>query len=149
VTLALNIIKLDEGFISKPYYCTERYPTIGWGRVVGKKNEPLPDVSTTKEKELPWVEDRIKQIVFSLSQKFPLAWSKCNDVRKAVLISSAYQVGTTGITLFKKMWKAIEVSDWEEASKQILDSLAARQTPARWKRNSSMMESGILDNYYK
>lgn len=147
--IALKIIKIDEGFRNKPYYCTERFPTIGWGRVVGKYNEPLPDISTTKEKELPWVEDRIKQIVLSLSKKFPLAWSKCNDVRKAVLISAAYQVGITGVSLFKKMWKAIESSDWEEASKQMLDSLAARQTPARWKRNASMMKSGILDNYYK
>lgn len=31
INLALLIIEIDEGFDPEPYYCTERYPTIGHG----------------------------------------------------------------------------------------------------------------------
>jgi len=140
---------MDEGWSSTPYRDHLKYPTIGWGRLLSKDTvNPLPNISTTKEAETPWITRRIQEITIQLQSKFPSAWEKCNDVRKAVLISCAYQLGVAGLTAFKKMWVAIEKSDWKEASLQMLDSLAARQTPERWKRNSYMMESGLLHPYY-
>lgn len=150
MSLAFKIISVEEGFSAVPYRDHLKYPTIGWGRLLSKDTKsPLPSITTTKEAERPWVDKRIQEITLSLSSRFPLAWGKCNDVRKAVLISCAYQLGVAGLSAFKNMWTAIEKQDWTEASKQMLDSLAARQTPNRWKRNASMMSSGIQDTYYK
>lgn len=149
MSIAFKIISIEEGFSPTPYRDHLGYPTIGWGRLLSKDTKsPLPDISTTKEQERPWVDKRIQEITIQLSSKYPLAWSRCNDVRKAVLISCAYQLGIAGLSAFKKMWIAIENSDWKESSAQMMDSLAARQTPNRWKRNSQMIESGTLHDYY-
>lgn len=147
---SIKIIQTEEGWSSIPYRDHLGYPTIGWGRLLSKDTiNPIPSITTTKQAEIPWLDNRIKEIMIQLQAKFPLAWSKCNDVRKSTLISCAYQLGITGLSAFRKMWAAIEKGDWQEASIQMLDSLAARQTPARWKRNAYMMETGILHNYYK
>lgn len=145
-----KIIQTEEGWSSIPYRDHLGYPTIGWGRLLSKDSKAhLPSITTTKEAETPWLDNRIKGITIQLQAKFPLAWNKCNDVRKSTLISCAYQLGIAGLSAFRKMWAAIEKGNWKEASTQMLDSLAARQTPARWKRNAYMMETGILHNYYK
>lgn len=146
---ASKLIKTEEAFRAKPYYCTAGMPTIGYGRVIGKKGDPLPSIETTPQAESDFVEKEITRLEFKLAGIYPNAWSRCNEARQAVLVSMAYQLGVAGISAFRKMWAAIEKGDWKEASTQMLDSLAARQTPARWKRNAYMMETGILHNYYK
>ena len=50
---------------------------------------------------------------------------------KEIILEMTYQLGVTGVLKFKKMWKALEQNDYEEASAQMLDSLWAKQTPAR------------------
>ena len=42
-----------------------------------------------------------------------------------------YQIGEGGVSKFKNMWKALDTEDYGEASFQMLDSLWAKQTPAR------------------
>lgn len=150
MTLAFKILAIEEGFSATPYRDHLGYPTIGYGRLLSKDTKsPLPVISTTKEQERPWVDKRIQEVIMSLSLKFPSAWGKCNDVRKAVLISCAYQLGVAGISAFKNMWKALDEGNFKEASAQMMSSLAARQTSNRWKRQSKMMETGISDSYYK
>jgi lysozyme len=145
-----SIIKKEEGWSSAPYRDHLGYPTIGWGRLLSRDIEsPLPTITTTKAKELDWLNRRIELIVSQLSKQFGLAWGKCSDVRKAVLISMCYQLGFGGISAFRNMWAAIEDGDIELAVKEMMDSLAARQTPARWQRQSEMFRKDVIDNYYK
>jgi lysozyme len=147
--LARKVIEKEEGFRTVPYYCTERFPTIGYGRVIGKKNEPLPNITTTKDAESIWLNKEIVLLKGRIVAHFPKAWNNCNEARQAILISMCYQLGLAGVSAFKKMWAAIEASDWKEASKQMLDSKWARQTPNRAKRHAQQMESGLVDNYYR
>ena len=72
-----------------------------------------------------------------------------NDKRKAVMLSIVYQIGIYGALKFKKMLGALERADYSAAADEMLNSLAARQTPNRWKRNAEQMRSGELNAFYK
>lgn len=142
------ILKLEEGFSSKPYYCSEGYPTIGYGKKIGNKGDPLPNLTVTEKDELQFLRKRIDQHIREMSVKYNKAWNNCNMTQQAVLISMCYQLGLAGVSNFKKMWLALERKDFDLASTEMLDSLWARQTPKRAKRHSKTMKDGSLDMYY-
>ena len=145
---AVLILKQDEGWRGEPYYCSEGYPTIGYGFKIGRKGGPLPKASMSKEDGASKLSGICQILNLSLTSNKGSTYSNLSEVRKAVVISMAYQVGFDGLLKFKKMWAALEAGDLNAASKEILNSLAARQAPARWKRNSSMLETGELLSYY-
>lgn len=151
IDIALKILEIEEDFSETPYYDTERIPTYGHGFVCGEKNDPLPKISISKEDSLK----RLKALTAANEKTFQnnpdlySAYEKCNEVRRAVLLSMAHQVGIYGVIGFRKMLAAITKRDWEKAAKECLNSLAARQTPKRYVRNAGMLKFGILDQYYK
>ena len=148
-----KIIKLDEEsgiFKTKPYYCSENYPTIGWGFKCGDKDAPLPEISMTLESGNKKLDSLIASHEKNLREHintrhiYPLL----NDARQAVIISMAYQLGFAGMLKFRKMWVAIEQQDYDKAAAEILDSKAAKQAPNRFARNAEMMRTGDILNYY-
>jgi lysozyme len=145
---AESIIRLEEGLRLKPYRCSEGCPTIGFGEKIGDKGDPLPNITTTREEALIFLRKRISEIIPRLIAHNTIAWNNCNRQQQAILISMAYQVGVSGLLAFKKMWKAIEMRDFKEAGKQMLDSKWAVQTRNRAVRHSNTMSSGGLDAYY-
>ena len=52
-----------------------------------------------------------------------------------------YQIGEGGVSKFKNMWSALDREDYGEASFQMLDSLWAKQTPARAGKLAGKMRS--------
>ena len=58
-----------------------------------------------------------------------------------ILVEMSYQLGVNGVLKFKKMWGALKNEDYTEASKQMLDSRWAIQTPNRAKKLAEMMRS--------
>lgn len=150
-SIAFKIISFEEGFKANPYYCSENFPTIGIGRRVGNKGDPLQNlmVSLSDEEGLlhRWIDSTTSTI-----QKYPAiynAWIKMNDARKAVLLSMIYQLGINGTINFKKFLIAASNSDWDSARAEMLDSKAARQTPNRFKRQSGVMYLGSINGIYK
>lgn len=148
--IAFKIICFEEGYLDAPYYCTEGYPTIGIGRRIGDKFGALPNITTTLEKEKnilsDWIE-RQEKIVLSHGT-LRGAWLSCNDDRRAILLSMIYQLGLNGTANFKKCIAAITEKNWSEASKQMLDSRAARQTPNRFNRQAKVMLTGSIRGVY-
>jgi lysozyme len=149
--LAKKIIKFEEGFRAKPYYCTEGYPTIGWGQVVGEKNAPLPNIIWNEGQALNALEARLEEAIKELSSTKATkeAYNKLNDDRKAILISMWYQLGITKLSGFKDTLKALEASKFDDAAKEMLDSKAAKKTPKRWQRQSKAMLAGDISTIYK
>lgn len=151
ISLVVKILQAEEGFRSKPYYDTKNIPTIGYGLVIGKQHEKLPDVTMTKDEaasKLYGLCDVNQKTMIGNPDLFK-AYSKCNDVRKAVLLSMAYQLGIYGVLKFKAMLAAIAREDWGEAHDECLDSTAARlDAPARFRRNAIMLKTGVIDAYY-
>ena len=153
LNLAEKIIKFEEGLRLKPYYCTERYPTIGYGERLGGLGDPLPDITWTEEQSQEALNKKLTKSLVELSKNKETksafeALAEDSD-RKSILISMWYQLGIDKLSGFKDTLKAISNKDWELAKKEMLDSLAARQTPKRWKRQAEAMLTGNVFTTYK
>ena len=150
IELAAKIIIKEEGFSALPYYDTLNIPTYGYGFVCGKRYDPLPKISITVEDAHQKLLELIakNQKTFHSNPDLFDAYKNCNDNRQAILLSVAHQIGLYGLLKFKKMLAALYKSDFNESAAQIASSLAATQTPARWKRNEQQMRSGELNQYY-
>lgn len=149
---ATIILRVDEGFEEKPYHCSEGYPTIGYGFRIPNTNkgDPLPDMEMTREeadsKLAVCIESAYKTLAGHINTV--RAFGKLSDIRQAVLISMCHQVGFVGLVKFTNMWKAIAENDFDRASAEVLDSVAAKQAPNRFERNAEMMRTGQLVGYY-
>ena len=68
----------------------------------------------------------------------------CSDIdEKAheILIEMVFQLGMTGVSKFKNMWKALSEHNYTGASYEMLDSKWAKQTPNRAKSMAELMKS--------
>jgi len=157
IELAMKIEEKDEGFSEKPYYDTKKIPTYGHGFVcvVNKKlcqpYDPLPNMSITMQESLERLRGlaEVNEQTLLNNPDLSKAYNKCNDVRKATMLSMAHQLGVYGLLKFKAMLAAIAREDWDEAHDECLDSTAARlDAPARFHRNANMLRTGIMDKYY-
>lgn len=142
-----DLLEYEEGFSSTPYVDTEGYPTIGYGTKIGTKNAPIEQYvfTVTKRTAQSMLEEHLKQVSSYLSKKMLV---HVNSARYTILQSMCYQLGGAGLDGFKKMWKAIERGDWEEASKEALDSKWAVQTKARSKRHAEVLRTGKWEGVY-
>ena len=131
-------IKKHEGFRNKVYLDHLGNRTIGYGHLC------LPN-----EK---WDDDKIydsKELNKTFEYDFNIA---CNDAEKliaknsihpdafCVLIDMCFNMGSPRVSKFKKMFAALEVQDYQTASKEMLDSKWANQVPNRARRLSEIME---------
>lgn len=146
--ISIKILKFEEGFSNKPYYCSEGYPTIGIGQKIGPKNHPLHNYSFQCPAPVAesWCSVEVERLSKLLSK---YDWYKnCSQNRKAILISMAYQMGINGLLKFKRMLAAMNNEDWDVAYMEGLDSVWAKQTPKRAKRQMQALRSDKLNEYY-
>lgn len=142
----IKLIELEEGWRSEPYYCSENYPTVGYGFKLADKGAPLPKFSLPKVAGDAWLKDNLSVLDAQFSK---FAWyTKLKEERKAIVLSMAYQMGYAGVLKFKKMIKAIEQDDFITASNEMLDSRWARQTPKRANRHAMQLQGGYWHQYY-
>lgn len=143
-----QVLRYEEGYEDEVYYCSEGYPTIGIGTKLGPKNAPLEHYTFKVNYQVARA-----LLVFELEKTEGrlsiLPWFIDLDRdRKIIILSMAYQMGVTGVLQFKKMLKALEAEDWEEAKIQALDSTWAKQTPQRAKRHADVLLMGDLGITY-
>jgi lysozyme len=112
-------IKKDEGFRGDPYNDHLGIPTIGYGTKL-----PLSKLEATvlARMRLSAKIEELKRIT---------TFNQVQTEAQVIIIEMSYQMGVTGVKEFKKMWKALDNKDYKEASRQMLDSLWAKQTPGR------------------
>ena len=125
-----NKIKDSEGFNGNPYNDSLGIPTIGYGTKL-----PLSKL----ESEMIMMQ-RLNVKISELESKKPFV-KTLPDSKQDVLYEMSYQLGVGGLLLFKRMWKAIENENFDLASKEMLNSLWATQTPKRAKKLSEIMKS--------
>lgn len=146
--LSLNILKKEEGFRATAYYCSEGYPTIGYGRVIGAKGSALPSGTVNEKDEAEFVLSSIRQHISSLSVHASDAWEQCNTARRAILVSMVYQLGLSGLLKFKMALSSMSDGLFDSASLHMLDSKWATQTPNRAARHAEQMQLGHVIDYY-
>lgn len=145
----MNITKLieyEEGWRSRPYLCSEGYPTVGFGFKLGPKSAPLSQYRFTLPKPAgeAWLSSLLGELEVAMlsNSRVRAAMSSCNDARRAVLASMAYQMGVDGLSGFRNMLSAVADGRWDDAKAEMLDSRWAKQTPERAERHSNQMLSG-------
>ena len=134
---ALEIIKGNEGFREKVYTCTAGKLTIGYGLNLEDRGV-RPDEAEFIAKNI------ISEISAELKRERLIGRGN-GEVREAVLIDMAYNLGIEGLYKFKKMLKAYREHDYDEAARQLLDSRYALQVPNRANRNAAMMLTGEIE----
>lgn len=143
--LTRSIIEHEEGWRPEPYYDHLGYPTVGYGfNLRMPKNAPLPGFVMPKAAGEAWMQAIIDHIRSELSEE--LSW--LSETRQAIIISMAYQMGIKGVLSFNDMWAAIRKGDWNKASREMLCSKWAKQTPARAHRHAEVMAKGQAEGVY-
>ena len=135
-------IKLCEGYVNKIYKCSEGFDTIFYGHKVTPEDTYEHGVEYPKEMGEQVFEKDFERTLHAAERL--IGDRPINNTAKEVIINMVYQIGEGGVSKFKNMWKALDNEDYGEASFQMLDSLCAKQTPARAGKLAGKMRSAKL-----
>ena len=130
-------LKRDEGEVLHAYQDTLGFWTIGIGILIDKRKG-----GGLRPEESEFIfQNRLRILNEQLDRRIP--WiGKLDPARRGVLVNMAFQMGIDGLLGFKNTLAMIERGDYQGASKGMLNSLWARQTPARANRLSVQMATG-------
>jgi lysozyme len=128
-----RLIKHHEGYRRQVYTCTAGKQTIGFGR-------NLDDVGIDAEEATYLLNRDIERAVRQLMME-PY-WLDLGEVRQAVLIDMAMNMGWPRFALFKQLRAALGKHDYALAADEMRDSNWFGQVGTRSRRLVRMMESG-------
>ncbi len=131
-------IKKEEGFRNKVYLDHLGNRTIGYGHLC-LPNEKWDDEKIYDSKELNKTFEYDFNIACNDAEKL-IAKNSIHPDAFCVLIDMCFNMGSPRVSKFKKMFAALEVQDYQTASKEMLDSKWANQVPNRARRLSENME---------
>lgn len=148
-----NILKVEEGFRSKPYLCSNGYVTVGYGTKLHKDLGLDPNdfpINMPEEAALLLLEDDVTKFRMALIEsEYGHIFRNLNQSRQDILVSMAYQMGTSGLMKFRKTWKYLEQGHFVMAANEMMDSKWAKQdSPARAQRHKEVMLIGDLIPVY-
>ena len=135
-------VKLSEGFRDHIYKYTEGFATIGWGHKVVYEDNFEEGKTYTKE-ELQEVFDNDLRKALGLARQLMEEF----DVRdlpttaQHTITEMVFQLGKSGVSKFRNMWKCLQESNFIGASYEMLDSKWNKQTPNRCKKLADQMKS--------
>ncbi|GBL02944.1 glycoside hydrolase family protein [Glaciecola sp. KUL10] len=126
-------VKLHEGLRLKPYKCTANRLTIGYGRNLDDKGISVQEAEEMLLADLAEVEQSLIKHNF---------FNRLDEVRQAVLINMAFNLGVIGLLRFKNMITALITRDYETAANEMLDSKWAKQVNMRAIMLAEQMRTG-------
>ena len=137
----LESVKKHEGYRNKVYLDTLGKRTVGVGHLC---------VEDFWEDDKEYEESFLMEILEKDLQgaikgaKDLMAQHGCMDideVAEEIIIEMIFQLGKTGVSKFRNMWKALSGLDYSTAASEMLDSRWAKQTPNRAQAMSAQMAS--------
>ena len=137
----MKSVKAHEGFRNSVYRDTLNKRTVGYGHLCVEDHwednveYTVPQLERVLEADL----NNAVQGAESLLKDCPVL----EDLAKETIVEMIFQLGKTGVSKFKNMWKALQHDppNYEQASIEMLDSRWAKQTPGRAKEMSEHMRS--------
>ena len=130
-----DMLTRHEGVRLKPYRDTVGKLTIGIGR-------NLDDVGITGYEAAYLLENDITKARNELRKAFPW-FPNLTCQRQDALTDMCFNIGITRLNGFTKMIAAFEKSDYEEVSKEMLDSKWAEQVGARAVELAAIIRTGM------
>lgn len=147
----IEILNIEEGYREAPYCDTRNFPTVAGGIRIGPQNAPLNQYQFTVPRRAGdvWKQCLVDAKTASMNRQPTIvaALAQCNDARRDILCSMAYQMGVTGLAGFTNTLGMIARGDYAGAAGGMLNSLWARQTPDRARRHAEVMRTGTYDAY--
>lgn len=132
-----RLLLRDEGFRRSAYTDSLGFWTVGIGRCVDARKgggisqseaflllrNDLSTKSAALDASIPW-------------------WKALDPVRRAVLLSMAFQMGAAGLLGFRNTLQAVREGRWSDASTLMMTSKWATQAPLRASRLADAMRTG-------
>ena len=137
----LESVKKHEGYRNKVYLDTLGKRTVGVGHLCVE--EFWEDDKEYEEKFLMDILEADLQNAIKGSKDL-MSEHGCMDmdeVAEEIIIEMIFQLGKTGVSKFKNMWKALSALEYSTAASEMLDSRWAKQTPNRAQAMSAEMAS--------
>ena len=137
----LESVKKHEGYRNKVYLDTLGKRTVGVGHLCVE--DFWEDDKEYEEKFLMTILEHDLSSAIKGANDL-MAENGCMDMNEKaheIIIEMVFQLGKTGVSKFRNMWKALSALDYSTAAEQMLDSRWAKQTPNRAKRMSELMAS--------
>jgi len=129
----IDMLILHEGKRHHVYKCSEGYETIGCGRNISESGLGLSDG------EIDFLlRNDLMRVQSELAANVP-CYEKLSEPRQAVLMDMCFNLGISRFLQFQKMLTALEMEEYAEAAKEMLDSKWARQVGKRSVRLAEMM----------
>ena len=131
----------DEGCKLEIYLDHLGYPTVGIGHLI-TENDELYGFEVGSEVSQEHVDELFHEDIQRTVRDCELLYSDFNELSEElqlIIANMCFQLGRPRLTGFKKMKAAVDSKDWAEASRQMLDSKWAKQTPNRASRLSHRM----------
>ena len=137
----LESVKKHEGYRNKVYLDTLGKRTVGVGHLCVE--DFWEDDKEYDEKFLMDILEADLQNAIK-GAKDLMSENGCMDmdeIAEEIIIEMIFQLGKTGVSKFKNMWKALSGLDYSTAASEMLDSRWAKQTPNRAQAMSAQMAS--------
>lgn len=147
----ISLLNYEEGYREKPYIDTEGYPTVACGIKIGTKGAALSNYTFTVPRDVGdvWLESFVNKTIGNMNSNPSIvaALKACNEARRDILISMAYQMGVNGLAGFKNTLAMVAAGNYTGAANGMLSSAWAKQTPNRAKRHAEVMRTGEMTVY--
>ena len=137
----MESVKQHEGYRNKVYLDTLGKRTVGVGHLCVE--DFWEDDKEYEEKFLMTILEHDLQTAIK-SAKQLIEEFGCDDIdeqAEEILIEMVFQLGKTGVSKFRNMWKALSEKNYIGASYEMLDSRWAKQTPNRAKAMANLMKA--------
>ena len=137
----LASVKKHEGYRNKVYLDTLGKRTVGVGHLCVE--DFWEDDKEYEEKFLMTILEHDLQTAIKGAKEL-MAEHGCMDmdeVAEEIIIEMIFQLGKTGVSKFKNMWKALSELNYVGASYEMLDSKWAKQTTNRANGMADTMKS--------
>ena len=135
----LESVKRHEGYRNKVYLDTLGKRTVGVGHLCVE--DFWEDDKEYEEKFLMTIlehdlESAIKGAKDLMSEN---GCMDIDEVAEEIIIEMVFQLGKTGVSKFRNMWKHLSALEYSDAASEMLDSRWAKQTPNRAQDMSAQM----------
>ena len=127
----IEAVKLSEGFRDRVYKDSLGIDTIGYGFAI-------KDLVLDEDISEMILERKLEALIERVNKRFDFVECLPEEAQE-VIYEMCYQLGVTGVSKFKKTLLYLENEEFNMASKEMLDSKWARQTPNRAKRLSDII----------
>ena len=137
----MESVKKHEGYRNKVYLDTLGKRTVGVGHLCVE--DFWEDDKEYEEKFLMEIlaEDLQNAIKGARELKEEHSCTDIDEIAQEIIVEMVFQLGMTGVSKFKNMWKALSEHNYTGASYEMLDSKWAKQTPNRAKSMAELMKS--------